>query len=76
MNSISIHGQVDNQHRLSAVVPESVPPAPVTIWLTAAQEDEAGAAWMAGIGQQWANDLADPWQDIYTVADGEAVGPT
>ena len=73
MNSISIHGQVDDQHRLSAVVPESVPPGPVTIWLTTAHEDDAGAAWMAGIGQQWANDLGDARQDIYTAADGEAV---
>jgi hypothetical protein len=75
MNSISIHGQVDDQHRLSAVVPESVPPGPVTVWLTTAQEDEAGAAWMAGISQQWADELSDPRQDIYTVADGEAVDP-
>jgi hypothetical protein len=75
MNSISIHGQIDDQHRLSAVVPESVPPGPVTVWLIAAQEDEAGAAWMAGIGQQWANELGDPREDIYTVADGEAVDP-
>ena len=73
MNSISIQGQVDDKHRLSAVVPESVPPGPVIILLTAAQEDEAGAIWMAGVSQQWATDLGDESQDIYTLADGEAV---
>jgi hypothetical protein len=77
MNSIEIQGQVDDQHRLSAIVPESVPAGPVTLWLSvSAQEDEAGAAWMAGVSQQWADELGDTRQDIYTLADGEAVDPT
>lgn len=76
MNSITIQGQIDDQHRLSAIVPESVPPGPVTIWLTTSQEDDAGAAWMAGIGEQWADELGDARQDIYSLADGEAVDPT
>jgi hypothetical protein len=76
MNSIAIQGQVDDQHRLSAIVPESVPPGPVTVWLAASQEDEAGAAWMAGISHQWADELADTRQDIYTLADGEDLDPT
>ena len=41
-----------------------------------AQEDDAGAAWMGGVSQQWADELSDPHQDIYTLADGEAVDPT
>ena len=76
MNSISIQGQVDDQHRLSAVVPESVPAGQVTVWIAAgAREDDAGAAWMAGISQQWADELSDPREDIYTLEDGEAVDP-
>ncbi len=76
MTSITIQGQVDDQHRLSAVVPPSVPPGPVTVWLTAAHEDDAGAAWSSGISHQWADELGDTRQDIYTLADGEAVDPT
>lgn len=38
-------------------------------------EDDAGAAWMAGISQQWADELNDPREDIYTLADGEAARP-
>jgi hypothetical protein len=77
MNSIAIQGQVDDQHRLSAVVPESIPAGPVTVWLaTGAQEDDAGVAWMAGMGHQWADELGDARQDIYSLADGEAVDPT
>ena len=67
-------GHVDEQHRLSAEVPASVPPGPVTVLIVpASQEDDAGDAWMAGISQEWADDLNDPCQDIYTLADGEPV---
>jgi len=76
MNSIIVQGQVDDKHRLSAVVPESIPPGPITVWLSAANEDEAGAAWMAGVTYQWADELGDARQDIYTLADGEAVDPS
>ena len=75
MNSIIIQGKIGDQHRLSAVVPESIPPGPVTVWLSTTREDEAGVAWMAGITHQWADELADVQQDIYTLADGEAVDP-
>lgn len=76
MDSIAIQGHVDDQHRLSAVVPGSVPPGPVTVWIAGnGQEDGAGAAWMAGISHQWADELSDARQDIYTLADGEAVDP-
>jgi hypothetical protein len=77
MDSISIQGHVDNEHRLSAIVPGSVPPGPVTVWIgaSAAEEDDAGSAWMAGIGTQWADELSDPREDLYTLADGEAVDP-
>jgi hypothetical protein len=76
MDSISIQGHVDEQHRLSATVPGSIPPGPVTVWIAAnTQEDGAGAAWMAGVSAQWADELDDPCQDIYTLADGESIDP-
>jgi hypothetical protein len=77
MSSLEIQGRVDDQHRLSAVVPESIPPGPVTVWITSKpEEDDAGAAWMAGISHQWTDELADPRQDIYSLADGEPLDPT
>lgn len=75
MSSIPIYGHVDEQHRLSAVVPESIPPGPVTVWMVAMQEDEAGADWSAGVSEHWHDDLSDSRQDIYSLADGEAVDP-
>jgi hypothetical protein len=74
MNTIRLAGQVDDNHRLSAEVPDSVPPGPVTVLIVpAGEEDDAGHAWMTGIAQEWADDLKDPRQDIYTLADGEPV---
>jgi hypothetical protein len=38
-------------------------------------EDDTGNTWTTGIARQWADDLGDAQQDIYTLADGEALGP-
>ena len=36
-------------------------------------EDEA---WMTGIAREWAEEWGDPREDLYTIADGEAIdGP-
>jgi hypothetical protein len=76
MDSIAVQGHVDEEHRLSAMVPGSIPPGPVTVWIaTNTQEDDAGSAWMAGVSAQWADDLEDARQDVYTLADGEPVDP-
>jgi hypothetical protein len=76
MDSIEIEGYVDSQHRLSADVPSAIPPGPVTIWIApAANEDDAGTAWVNGICREWTDDLSDSRQDIYTITDGEPVDP-
>ena len=36
-------------------------------------EDDAGACWERGVAEEWAEDLADPRQDLYTSDDGEPV---
>jgi len=74
MQTIKLTGQVDEKHQLTAEVPESVPAGPVTLLIVpASQEDDAGATWMAGVAREWADDLNDERQDIYTLADGEPV---
>jgi hypothetical protein len=74
MSTIRVIGRVDEQHRLSADVPPSVAAGPVevTIVVPSAQEDDAGPAW-DGVASQWAQELADAREDIYTLADGEPV---
>jgi hypothetical protein len=83
MKTIQLVGQVDQQHRLSAEVPAEVPPGPVKLSLIVNSdvieeplEDEISAAWDTGIAQEWSDELSDSRQDIYTLADGEAVDET
>jgi hypothetical protein len=74
MNAVKVSGTVDAEHQLSARVPATIPPGPVTVLIVPVpQEDEAGGVWTAGIAQEWGDELSDPRQDIYTLADGEPV---
>jgi len=73
MKAVELVGQVDDQHRLQAQVPESLPPGPVRIIVLIPEENEAGAAWMQGIAREWATELSDPREDIYTLEDGKPV---
>jgi len=77
MAPLTLIGHVDEQHRLTADVPDTIPPGPITISISpASNEDDAGQAWMTGIAREWAEDLSDPRQDIYTLTDGEPVRDT
>ena len=75
MSTFRVIGRVDEQHRLSAEVPESVAAGlvQVTIVVPSAQKDDAGLAWADGVAGEWAEELGDPREDIYTIADGEPV---
>jgi hypothetical protein len=78
MDSIEVQGFVDGEHHLTARVPGSIPAGPVTIMIkpNPAVVDESEGVWMDAIAQEWAEDLADERQDIYTLTDGEAIDPT
>lgn len=74
MRTLIITGHVDDQHRLTADVPDSIPPGPVTVRITpVSNEDDAGVAWMTGITREWAEELNDSREDIYNLTDGEPV---
>ncbi len=74
MDTVKLIGNVDENHRLSAEVPPSIPPGPVTLLvLPRSYEDEEADLWTAGVAQEWADELSDPRQDIYTLTDGEPV---
>ena len=75
MTALKVFGQVDQSHRLSAVVPESIRPGPVEILLIAPtrEKDDAGTAWAESVAREWHEELSDPREDIYTLADGEPV---
>ena len=78
MATLRITGRIDEHHRLMAEVPASVAAGPVelVVVLPGSDEDESGAAWERGVAAEWAEELADSSQDIYTLDDGEAVDAT
>ena len=75
MDSYRIEGHIDDQHRHSADVPGAIPPGPVTVWIQPlhSTEDDAGENWSIGVAHEWAEELSDSRQDIYTMADGAAL---
>ena len=68
MDAVQIMGHVDDEHRLVLDVPDCITAGPVTVLiLPSPQEGDAADAWMAGIAREWADDLADERQDIYSL---------
>jgi hypothetical protein len=73
MKAIELVGYIDDQHRLNAQVPDELPVGPVRLIVFVPEEDDAGSAWTRGIAREWANELADSREDIYTFDDGQPV---
>ncbi len=71
MHAHRITGHVDERHNLSAQVPDTVPPGPVTITIVPAESNDQDDEWAVGVSQEWAEELTDVRQDIYTLDDGE-----
>jgi hypothetical protein len=71
MKAIELVGDIDDQHRLYAQVPEGLPSGPVRLIVLLPDEDEAGIAWDQGVARAWADELGDSKQDIYTLNDGQ-----
>ena len=67
MKAIELIGDIDEQHRLRASVPEELRVGPVRLIVFLSEEDEAGAVWGRGLAREWADDLRDPRQDLYTL---------
>jgi hypothetical protein len=73
VKTIQLVGDIDQEHRLHAEVPRELPPGRVRLIVLLPEEDEAGREWAQGVSREWAEDLADARQDIYTLEDGEPV---
>jgi hypothetical protein len=73
MKAIELIGDIDDQHRLQAQVPAEVPAGPVRLIVLLPDEDDAGSAWAWGVDKEWPDELNDVRQDVYTLADGQAV---
>lgn len=73
MKAVELIGEVDDKHQLQAWVPETLPPGLVRSIVLIPEEDEAGAAWTQGIAREWAAELSDPREDLYTLEDGTPI---
>jgi len=73
MKAIELLGEIDDQHRLRAQVPEGSPTGSVRLIVLMPEEDEAGSAWAGGISAEWSAELSDHNQDVYTPDDGQPV---
>lgn len=73
MKAIELMGDIDEQHRLLARVPVDLPTGPVRLIVLVPEEDEAGVIWPQAIAKEWADELQDSRQDIYTLEDGQPV---
>ena len=73
MKAIELIGDIDEQHRLSASVPEELPAGPVRLIVLLPEEDEAGTVWAQGLAWEWIDELRDSRQDVYTLADGQLI---
>jgi hypothetical protein len=73
MKAIELVGEIDEQHRLQAQVPAELPAGPVRLIVLLPDEDEAGIAWSAGVAKEWADEMRDSRQDLYTLEDGQPV---
>jgi hypothetical protein len=71
MRAIEVVGDIDQQHRLQAEVPPEIPAGPVRLVVLFPDEDANGIAWAQGVAREWADELGDPQQDIYTLKDGQ-----
>jgi hypothetical protein len=73
MKALELVGDIDDQHCLQAQVPAELPAGPVRLIVLLPDEDHLGTAWAEGIAKEWAPELADPREDIYTLSDGHPV---
>ena len=71
MNAIELVGDIDKEHRLPAKVPPELPVGQVRLNVLLPEEDAAGNHWSHGVAEEWAGDLSDTRQDIYTMEDGQ-----
>ncbi len=73
MNAIELIGDIDDRHQLHAQVPKELSAGQVRVIVLVPDEDEAGGVWAHGIAAEWAAQVHDPREDIYTLDDGRPV---
>jgi hypothetical protein len=73
VKAIELVGDIDEWHRLHADVPHDLPLGQVRLIVLLPDEDEAGSRWAQGVAKEWAVEMEDRRQDLYTMEDGQPV---
>ena len=76
MKAIELFAEVDDTRLLQFSLPMSVLPGKVRVLILTTDseiDDEVYGAWMNGVSHEWAEELSDIRQDIYSLDDGEPV---
>ncbi len=75
VKTYEVVADVDEERRLAVTLPETAPwgRARVIVMLPEDEDEAASAEWMSGIAREWAEELADEREDLYTLEDGEPV---
>ena len=66
---------VDERREVRLTLPPDLLPGTIRVIVLAPDgaQDETRDVWMRAISREWAAELADPREDIYTLDDGEPV---
>ena len=76
MKAIELFAEIDDTRTLQFSLPMSVLPGKVRVLILTTDsevDDEFDDAWMNGVSHEWAVELSDISQDIYSLEDGEPV---
>lgn len=77
MKALEFLVDVDEQQKLDIPLPKEWSQRQVHVILLAHEAEDAGEElWMRGLAREWAAELADEREDIYTLEDGEPTHAT
>lgn len=81
MKALEYVAEVDERWAVHVVLPRDWKQKQVRVLVLGSEGDDNGegqieSVWMPGIAREWAAELADEREDIYTLADGEPVHAT
>jgi len=73
MRTSELTAEVDERRQLIVSLPHTVLPGPVRLLILGPEPGAHGAdaAWMNAIAREWAAELGDDREDLYTLQDGE-----
>ena len=74
MKIIETIGNIDSERHLTANIPQDVASGSVRVAVLPPREDEN--EWLRAVAQQWATELADTREDLYTLEDGYPLDST